>query len=74
MTKKLGLSLLGPGVITRNREPVSENIAAKSQALFCYLAVTGGPHSREKLAGLLWDVKAEESAKANLRKSLSNLG
>ncbi len=69
----LKLSLLGTLVITRNEEPVSGNISAKSQALLCYLAVTGCPHSREKLAGLLWGDKPKAKAKANLRKSLSGL-
>jgi len=73
MAVKLDLSLLGTVAITRNGEPVDGHIPAKSQALLCYLAVTGCPHSREKLASLLWGDKSEESAKANLRKSLFNL-
>ena len=73
MTEKLELSLLGTVAITLNGEPVSGHVPAKSQALLCYLAVTGRPHSREKLAGLLWGDKPEASAKANLRKSLSTL-
>jgi predicted ATPase/DNA-binding SARP family transcriptional activator len=52
---------------------VGGQISTKSRALLCYLAVTGQPHSREKLAGLLWGDKPEKSAKANLRKSLSTL-
>jgi hypothetical protein len=47
--------------------------ADRSQALLYYLAVTGHLHSWEKLAGLLWGDKPEDSAKVNLRKSLSNL-
>jgi predicted ATPase/Tfp pilus assembly protein PilF len=74
MAVKLELSLLGTVAITQNGEPVSGQIPAKSQALLCYLAVTGCPHSREKLAGLLWGDKSEASARANLRKSLSTLG
>jgi predicted ATPase len=74
MTAKLDLSLLGTVTITLDGTEVSRQIPAKSQALLCYLAVTGCPHSREKLAGLLWGEKSEDSAKANLRKSLSTLG
>jgi predicted ATPase/DNA-binding SARP family transcriptional activator/Tfp pilus assembly protein PilF len=37
------------------------------------LAVTGRPHSRETLAGLLWGDKPEANAKASLRKALSDL-
>ena len=73
MTTKLEMSLLGTGAITLNGEPVSENLPAKSQALLCYLAVTGHPHSRETLAGLLWGEKPEANAKASLRKALSGL-
>ncbi len=73
MRAKLELSLLGTVTITQNGTGISEHIPAKSQALLCYLAVTGRPHSREKLAGLLWGEKSEVKAKANLRKSLSIL-
>ena len=67
------LSLLGTIAITQDGEQVSGHVSAKSQALLCYLAVTGHPYSREKLAGLFWGEKPEASAKANLRKSLSSL-
>jgi predicted ATPase/DNA-binding SARP family transcriptional activator len=74
VTAKLELSLLGTVAITLAGQAVSEQVPAKAQALFGYLAVTGQAHSREKLAGLLWGDKPEASAKANLRKSLSGLG
>jgi len=73
MTAKLELSFLGTIAIILNGERVSGQIPAKSQALLCYLAVTGSIHSRQKLAGLLWGDKPEAQAKANLRKSLSDL-
>jgi predicted ATPase/DNA-binding SARP family transcriptional activator len=73
MTAKLQLSLLGTAAITLSGELVTGQIPAKSLALLCYLAVTRYPHSREKLAGLLWGDKSEPKAKANLRKSLSIL-
>ncbi len=73
MAVLLELSLLGTVAITRNGAEVGGQIPAKSQALLCYLAVTGHPHTRERLAGLLWGDKSEAGAKANLRKSLSNL-
>jgi predicted ATPase/DNA-binding SARP family transcriptional activator len=38
-----------------------------------YLAVTGRPHSRETLAGLLWGDMFEAQAAKNLRNVLSNL-
>jgi len=70
----LEISLLGTVTITQAGAEVSGQVSAKSQALLSYLAVTGQPHSREKLAGLLWGDKTEASARANLRKSLSKLG
>jgi len=73
MAVKLELSLLGTVAITQNGAEVSGQISAKSLALLSYLAVTGCPHSREKLASLLWGEKSEAGAKANLRKSLSDL-
>lgn len=45
----------------------------KARALLCYLAVTGRPHSRSALAGLLWRDLNEANARANLRKVLTNL-
>ncbi len=45
----------------------------KSLALLCYLAVTGKPHSRAQLAGLLWGEATEANARASLRKSLAEL-
>ncbi|MEW5956946.1 MAG: tetratricopeptide repeat protein [Chloroflexota bacterium] len=47
--------------------------SAKAQALLCYLAVTGCPHTRSSLTGLLWAELPEENARLNLRKVLSNL-
>ena len=46
----------------------------KTQALLAYLAVEGDrPHSRERLAGLLWSDDSEERALHNLRQALSQL-
>ncbi|MEE4239789.1 MAG: BTAD domain-containing putative transcriptional regulator [Anderseniella sp.] len=73
MTAKLELSLLGTVATNLNGEELNGQIPAKSQALLCYLAVTGRGHSREKLAGLLWGDKPEVRAQASLRKSLSDL-
>jgi predicted ATPase/DNA-binding SARP family transcriptional activator len=73
MTTKLALSLLGTVAITLNGDRINRQVLAKSQALLCYLAVTGGRHSREKLAGLLWGDSPEARARASLRKSLSDL-
>ena len=73
----LRLTLLGGLQITRgpagDEAPVRGFVSAKAQALLCYLAVTGRPHFREALAGLLWGEMPDEDARANLRQALANL-
>jgi len=73
MEEELRLKLLGGAVITRGDTPVEGFISAKARALLCYLAVTGHPHSRQALAGLLWGEMPEAAARTNLRQALSNL-
>ena len=70
---RLALSLLGGALMALDGAPLKGFITLKSQALLCYLAVTGRPHSREALAALLWGDTPEEDAKASLRQVLSNL-
>jgi DNA-binding SARP family transcriptional activator len=73
MGEELRLRLLGGVTITRGDTPVEGFVSAKAQALLCYLAVTGCPHSRQALAGLLWGEMPEAAARTNLRQALSNL-
>jgi predicted ATPase/DNA-binding SARP family transcriptional activator len=73
MRPELRFALLGQVHITRDREPLTDFISTKAQALLCYLAVTGRTHQRPALAGLLWGEMPEKQAKASLRVALSNL-
>jgi predicted ATPase/DNA-binding SARP family transcriptional activator len=73
MTDSLSLRLLGTPQAARDGVPLTGYISAKAQALLYYLAVTGRPHSRESLAGLLWSDMPEAQAGKNLRNVLSNL-
>jgi DNA-binding SARP family transcriptional activator len=73
MAEELQLALLGTVRITRGGVPVTDFVSSKAQALLCYLAVTGRPHSREALAGLLWGEMPEAKAGASLRVALSKL-
>ncbi|MGD8624776.1 MAG: BTAD domain-containing putative transcriptional regulator, partial [Anaerolineae bacterium] len=73
MTDKLQLALLGPLEVRRAGTLVTGFTSIKVQALLCYLAVTGQPHLRPSLAGLLWGEMPEANAQNNLRKALSNL-
>jgi DNA-binding SARP family transcriptional activator/predicted ATPase/ribosomal protein S18 acetylase RimI-like enzyme len=73
MPKKLELTLLGAPTVRLGDEPVTGFRSKKAQALLFYLAVTGHPHTRPALAGLLWGEFAESQARVNLNKTLSNL-
>ncbi|RMF27061.1 MAG: hypothetical protein D6759_18385, partial [Chloroflexi bacterium] len=53
--------------------PLGDSLPAKAQALLCYLAVTGRPHFRPALAGLLWSEKPEAKALMSLRQALTTL-
>ncbi len=69
----LTLKLLGRPQVSLGGAAVSGFISAKTQALLFYLAVTGRPHTRDSLAGLLWGDMPETQAGKNLRNALSNL-
>ena len=69
----LEISILGKPVIRQNGQMIPRLVSRKSQALLCYLAYTGQPHSRQALAGLLWSEMTEEKARRNLRVALTRL-
>jgi DNA-binding SARP family transcriptional activator len=69
----LQLTLLGKPGVRRDGAPVTDLAYKKSLALLYYLAVTGQPHTREHLAGLLWGEATEANARGGLRKSLIDL-
>ena len=73
MKVELQLALLGNVEVRRDGVPVTGFRSAKAQALLCYLAVTGRPHTRPALAGLLWGDMPEDKARMNLRQALANL-
>lgn len=73
MAEPLRLALLGGLQVTQGDAPVTGFVSSKVQALLCYLALTGQPHLRPALAGLLWGEVPEARANTNLRKALSNL-
>src|SRR3712207_6062283 len=73
MADELRLLLLGGLDMTRGSVPITGFRSHKAQALLCYLAVTGRPHLREALVGLLWGDLPEADARTSLRVVLSNL-
>jgi DNA-binding SARP family transcriptional activator/pimeloyl-ACP methyl ester carboxylesterase len=66
------LYLLGVPHLEQDAETLSIP-RRKTLALLAYLAVTGGPHSREALATLFWPGNDQSKALANLRRELSRL-
>ena len=73
MTKVLKLSLLGQLQLAYGEAPLAGLASGKAQALLCYLALDGRPHSRQALAGLLWGELPEADARRNLRGALLKL-
>ncbi len=67
------LQLFGGLDIRRDGEPVGGFVSSKGPALVAFLVATGGSHTREYLAGLLWGEVSERDARASLRVVLSNL-
>src|SRR4030042_6409969 len=71
---RLSISLLGHLQVRVDGELVTAFESNKVRALLVYLAVEANyPHSREKMAGLLWPDFPERSALGNVRYALSNL-
>jgi DNA-binding SARP family transcriptional activator/predicted ATPase/ABC-type glycerol-3-phosphate transport system substrate-binding protein len=69
----LELSLLGSPSAILDRTALGDTLLHKDLALLYYLAVCPGPQPRSVLAALLWGDLSEPAARANLRKSLSDL-
>ena len=70
---ELRLTLLGRPQVICDDTPLTGWALQKSLALLAYLAVTGRPHSRGALAGLLWPDCTEANARSSLRKVLAEL-
>lgn len=73
MLNELQLKLLGNVEVRLDKDVVSGFHSNKVQGLLFYLAVTGRPHLRPTLTGLLWGDLPEASARNNLRKALTQL-
>jgi len=71
---QLVIRALGPLQVYLDTESVTGFDSDKVRALLIYLAVEHNlPHTREKLAGLLWPDFPDQSARTNLRSALANL-
>ena len=65
--------MLGGLAATVDDAPVALPADARARELLAYLAVHPGPHSRQRLAGLLRPDVAEESARKTLRDAVYEL-
>lgn len=65
--------LLGQGRLEFDGQPLTRLMAAKHQALVFYMAATGEPAPRSRLANLLWGEHDEAAARANLRVALTRV-
>ncbi len=70
---ELRMRFLGGIELTLDGVPIAELRMKKTQALLCYLAVTGVTHDRLALASLLWSDLPEPKARSNLRKVIASL-
>ena len=70
----LSIWLFGPPQVRLDQEVVSNLRSDKALALLAYLAVESDrAHRREKLAGMLWPDYPESSARASLRRALTDV-
>jgi DNA-binding SARP family transcriptional activator len=69
---RVRLLLLGPPRIERGGQAVALD-TRKAIALLAYLAVTGQPQGRDRLAAMLWPDANTERARGALRRTLSTL-
>jgi len=69
----LHLEFLGGWLARSGDTAVTGFVSGKVQALLCYLAVTGRPHTRATLATLFWGDSPDDVAANNLRQALTNL-
>lgn len=73
MRDLLAIFLCGGVRIERANAPVTGLASRKAEALLAYLVCTRRPHSREKLATLLWDDRPQAQALGNLSVLLTSL-
>lgn len=69
----LDVKCFGIPQILRDQAPLTPPLGGKALALLLYLAVTGQPQSRDKLADLFWREQSNQGARNNLRYVLPEL-
>jgi DNA-binding SARP family transcriptional activator len=70
----IALTLFGrPSLTAPGSVAADPGLGAKCLALVAFLVMEPGPHSRERLAALLWGEHSDEAARASLRQALVQL-
>lgn len=69
----LELICFGPPQVLLEKKSLTKVLTPKALGLLYYLAISGKPHSREQLAGLLWSELDNQQARSNLRYLLPEL-
>lgn len=69
---ELAVRLFGTPLLSGTHE-AEQALGAKSLAMLAFLLLEPGPHSRERLATLLWGEHPDEAARASLRQALVQL-
>ena len=69
----LRVLLMGQGRLELDGQPLARLMSSKHQALVFYLAATGEPAPRGRLATLLWGDSDETAARASLRVALTRV-
>jgi DNA-binding SARP family transcriptional activator len=67
------LRLFGGLQLSLDDKELTSQLSVKAQGLICYLAVTGRPQTRLKLAGLFWGDKPDAAALRSLRVELTKI-
>ncbi|GEM_PF-5024076 len=68
----INMLLFGKPTILYDGQPLEFSVK-KAVALLAYLVTTGKPHSRERVAVLLWSDASEEVARTSLRQAIRAL-
>jgi DNA-binding SARP family transcriptional activator len=68
----LQLKVLGRFTFVQGSQAIAMP-GVRDRALLAFLAITGVPQSRERLAGLLWSDRSDEQARQSLRQALAAL-
>ena len=71
--REFQLQFFGGLLLTLGDRDLTRPLSVKARGLICYLAITGRPQTRLKLAGMFWGEKPEADALRSLRVDLTKI-